>query len=100
MKKPNKIYKKLGGKRSAAGSAFAMSCHPVRSLRSAFGFDAAAKNVAEGYNLGPCKHAYQLVMATLKSWGKSYRGPKLSWMFAMKTYQPKKIVDTHRPEFD
>ena len=101
MKKPNKLYRKLGGRKSAAGSAFAVACHPVRSLRSMFGLDIAGKDAAEGYGLGPCKHAFQLVMATLKSWSKAYRGPKLSWMFKMlSTPQPKRPVSGPKPEFD
>lgn len=101
MKKPNKLYRKLGGRKSAAGNAFAVARHPVRSLRSAFGWDRAANDAAEAYNIGPCKHAYQLVMATLKSWSKTYSGPKLSWMFKMlSTPQPKRPVSGPKPEFD
>ncbi len=101
MKKPHKLYRKLGGKRSAAGLAFAVARHPVRSLRSMFGWDIAARDAADNFNLAPCRHAYQLVMATLNSWGKSYRGPKISWMFRMLSAPPsRKTVDTHRPEFD
>lgn len=101
MKKPNKIYRKLGGKRSTAGAAFAISCYPLRSLRQAFGWDKAAGDAAENLNIGPCKHGYQLVMATVKGWGKNYRGPKLSWMFRMmSTTQPKRISNDPKPELD
>ncbi len=101
MKKPNKLYRKLGGRKSPAGAAFAVACHPVRSLRSIFGWDISAKDVAEGFNIAPSKHAYQMVMKTLESWSKSYRGPKLSWMFRMlSTPQPKKNLAAPKPELD
>lgn len=101
MRKPNKLYRKLGGKRSAAGVAFAVARHPVRSLRSVFGWDVSAKDIAEGFNVAPSKHAYQMVMATLQSWSRTYRGPKLSWMFKMlSTSQPKKMTAAPKPEMD
>lgn len=101
MKKPNKIYRKLGGRRSAAGSAFAAARHPVRSLRSVFGWDKAAQDVAEGLNIGPTRHAFQMVMSTIKTWSKSYRGPKLSFMFSLLSQTPRRpVTDTRRPEFD
>lgn len=101
MKKPNKLYRKLGGKRSTAGAAFAVARHPVRSLKSMFWHDVAAKDVAEGFNLAPSKHAYQLVMETLGGWKKTYHGPKLSWMFKMwSTPQAKRPIAAPKPELD
>lgn len=101
MKKPNKLYRRLGAKRSAAGAAFAAVRHPVRSLRASFGWDVHAKDIAEGLNLGPCKHAYQLVMETLGSWKKTYRGPQLSWMFKMWSMpRPKRPAPAPKPEMD
>lgn len=101
MKKPNKLYRKLGGKRSATGAAFAVACHPVRSLRSMFGRDTAAKDAAEGFNMAPSKHAYQLVMETLGTWKKTYSGPKLSWMFKMwSAPQAKRPMIAPKPEMD
>ncbi|OFW87445.1 MAG: hypothetical protein A3J37_02380 [Alphaproteobacteria bacterium RIFCSPHIGHO2_12_FULL_45_9] len=101
MKKPNKLYRKLGGRRSTAGAAFAIARHPVRSLRSVFGWDVSAKDVAEGFNVAPSKHAYQMVMKTLETWSKSYRGPKLSWMFRMlSTPQSRKTLIAPKPEMD
>ena len=83
MKKPNKIYRKLGGKRSTAGAAFAAVRHPALSLRKALGRDLHALDVAENIPLAACKHSFQMVMATLKSWGKTYRGSKISRMFSL-----------------
>ena len=101
MKKPNKIYKKLGGKRSTAGAAFAATCRPSRSLRSMFGFDKAAQDVADDMSRGPCRQAYDMVVTTLKTWSKTYRGPKLSWVFFLLSTPPtKRIPDTRKPELD
>jgi hypothetical protein len=100
MKKPHKLYRSLGGKRSTAGAAFAMTFHPVRTLRSAFGWDRAANDIAEGFNMAPTRHAFQLVMSTLKSWGQVYKGPKLSWMFRMLASQPRKQIDTRSLKLD
>jgi|GEM_PF-3593337 len=100
MKKPNQFYKKLGGKRSKLGVAMATAFHPVRSLRAAFGYDKAANDAAQAYNLGPCLHAYQLVMATIRSWGKTYRGPKLSFLFSLTTPRQTRVVDARQPRPD
>lgn len=101
MKKPNKLYRKLGGKRSTAGAAFAVARHPVRSLKSMFWQDTAAKDVAEGMNVEPSKQAYQRVMQTLAGWKKTYRGPKLSWMFKMWSMPPaKRPMIAPKPEMD
>jgi hypothetical protein len=104
MKKPNKSYQrllKLIGRKSVAGAFLTSSRHPVRSLRSMFGLDVSAKDAAEGFNLAPSKHAYQLVMETLGGWKKTYRGPKLSWMFKMwSTPQVKRPLIAPKPEMD
>ena len=102
MKKPNQLYRKLGGKRSAAGAAFSAVRHPVRSLRSAFGWDVAARDVAENFNMDASRHGFQLVMATLKTWGKKYKGPGLSWMFRMLSSTPRvrQLPNANKPEFD
>lgn len=82
MKKPNRIYRKLGGKRSRAGQAFAKARHPIIALRDAFGFDKVARDAAENFvGMTASKRTFQMVMATVSTWGKSYRGPQLSWLF-------------------
>jgi len=101
MKKPNKLYRKLGGRRSTAGAAFAIACHPVLSLRKAFGRDVHALDASENFALAACKHGFQMVMATLKSWGKTYRGSKISRMFSMLAMSSsKKTVITPKLEMD
>jgi hypothetical protein len=101
MKKPNKLYRKLGGRRSRAGQAFAAARHPVTALRDAFGRDLVARDAAESFSMVACKRGFQLVMATLSSWGLNYRGPKLSWLFRnLNGHVPRVGVDHHKPELD
>lgn len=101
MKIASHIYRKLGGNRSRAGRVLAAVSRPRKALRSIFGMDAAAKDVAEGLNLDPSKHAYGLVTQTLRGWGKNYRGPKLSWMFRFFNQRtPSRPMVTHKPEPD
>ncbi len=99
MKKPNKIYRSLGGKRNAAGAAFAVARHPFRALRSVFGYDTAARTAAESLNMDPTREGIQRVLAILKTWGKSYRAPKLSWVFSMLSApRSSRVVDTRKLE--
>lgn len=102
MKKPNILYKKLGGKRSRAGQAFAIARHPILALRDAFGRDRTARDAAENFSgMVACKRGYQLVMATIAAWGRSYNGPKLSWMFrTLNSRRVNPAIDTRRPELD
>ena len=101
MKKPNKLYRKLGGHKTAAGHAFASARHPVRSLRHSFGWDRAASDAAEGFNVGFTKDAFWKVMRVLRSWEKNYRGPKLSGIFRMLTMNHNKpFVNTPKPKPD
>lgn len=101
MKKPNKIYRKLGGRRSIAGAAFAAVRHPVRSLRQAFGRDLVARDAAENFSgMVECKYGFQLVWATLRAWNKSYRGPKLSFLLAAMNSRKPRVIESRKPEFD
>ena len=102
MKKPNKIYRKLGGKRSRAGQAFAVARHPVLALRNAFGRDRVARDAAENFaESAVSKHALQKVMATVAAWGETYHGPRLNWIFrTLNTPRSRVVTDTRRPELD
>lgn len=102
MKKPNKLYRRLGGKRSFAGAAFAAVRHPKRSLRSAFGRDLIARDAAESFEgMEASKVGFQKVFAILKIWNSSYKGPRISGLFSMLNRRPRPIVTgNHRPELD
>lgn len=96
MKKPNNTYKKY---RKSGGVSLSSVFHPVRSLKSVFGYDFASRDAAENLNMGATREAIQRVVATLKTWGKSYRAPKLSWVFGLlSTPRSTKTVDTRRLE--
>ena len=99
MRKPNRLYRKLGGKRSTAGAAFAVVCHPVRTLKASFGWDRAAQDAAEGIQENN-KSGYWKVQKILQKWGMAYRGPKLSSMFKMWSQQPKRMINAPKPELD
>ncbi|MFA7276202.1 MAG: hypothetical protein WC043_05310 [Pseudobdellovibrionaceae bacterium] len=81
MRKPNKTYRFLGGSRSRFGRAFRSAQAPIRSLRLSFGRDTVARDAAESLPMDACRRGFQLVMATLRSWGSHYRGPRLSTLF-------------------
>ena len=101
MKKPNKLYRKLGGKRSTAGAAFAAVRHPVRSLRQSFGRDKVAMDAAEGIEGEFTKNKFWQVLNILEKWKKNYNGPKLSGIFRMwTTPQPRKIINAPKPEME
>jgi hypothetical protein len=96
MKKPNNTYRKY---RKSGGVSLASVFHPVRSLKSVFGYDFASRDAAENLNMGPTREGIQRVVATLKAWGKSYRAPKLSWVFGLLSApRAPKSVDTRRLE--
>ncbi len=101
MKKPNKIYRKLGGKRSRLGSAFAAVFSPKRALRDAFGRDRVARDAAENFAMDESKHGIRMVLATLKSWNAIYRGPRVSAIFsALNGRRRPVVVDNRSPEMD
>lgn len=101
MKTPHKIYKRLRGKKSRAGRAFEAVSHPMRTLRSVFGWDTVARDVAEGYNLAPSKYNIFRVWAIVKNWGKVYRGPGLSTIFRrLGQISPTRNASTRRLEPD
>jgi hypothetical protein len=91
----------LGGRKSRAGAAFAAVRHPMRSLRQAFGRDLVARDAAENFTgMSECKYGFQLVFATLNAWNRTYRGPRISSLFAAMNRSRVGVVDTHKPEFD
>lgn len=96
MKKPNNAYKKY---RKSGGVSLSSVFHPVRSLKSIFGYDMAARDAAEHLNMGATREGIQRVVETLRTWGKSYRSPKLSWVFGLLS-SPRSIkaVDTRKLE--
>lgn len=104
MKTPNEKYKQALSKRNGLSrviSFIAAARHPRRALRLMFGFNKDAQNIADDLNMGPCRQAFDMVVATLKTWKKDYRGPKLSWMFFLLSTPPtKRIPDTRKPELD
>lgn len=99
MKSPNKLYRKLGGKRSVAGQAFALTCSPARTLKSMFGRDIAARDAAEAYNLSPTRENILRVMSVVRHWGRHYKGPSLAWMFrSMSGHKPRATPPTYKPD--
>jgi hypothetical protein len=99
MKKPNKLYRKLGGRRSTAGAAFATVCRPARSLRSMFGFDLLGRDAAEGIEVSLT--GFRKVSQILKGWGDFCRVPKLSTVFRMLNTRPlKSHIPSPKPEMD
>ncbi len=82
MKKPNKIYRKLGPK-TAAGNAF-RNAHYAQapSLRSAFrGVEWVIAGTFSGATL--CKLWVQKLMAAMSAMKVPYKGKRLSTLFAM-----------------
>lgn len=96
MKKPNKLYRQLGGSRTLAGATFAAVHHPRKSLRSAFaavrrkslrevfGFnDPAGRDAAENFaGMDASKRGFQLVFAVLAKWNAPYKG-KMSGLMSL-----------------
>ncbi len=101
MKKPNKLYRKLGGKRSFAGAAFAAVRHPKRSLRSAFGRDLIARDAAESFDgMEASKVGFQKVFAVLAKWNKPYKG-RVNGLMSLFGYRPRPVApQSHRPQID
>ena len=84
------------------GAAFAAVLQPKKSLRSAFGLDSAARDAAENLpEMEASKVGFQKVFAILRTWNKSYRGPRISGLFTMLNRRPRLVAtDTHRPQLD
>lgn len=100
MKKPHNFYKKQGGKRSAAGAAFYAVHHPMRTLRSMFGFDLLGRDAAEGIEVG--KSGFFKAKQILDKWEQFYRTPmRLTSIFRKwNTPQSKRYIPAPKPEMD
>ena len=100
MKKPNEFYRKRGGKKSYMGAAFYAVHHPVRTLRSMFGFDPLGRDAAEGIEVG--KSGYFKAKQILDRWGQNYRNPlRLTSVFRIwNTPKVKHQIPAPKPEID
>ena len=78
MKTPHKFYRSLRRRSSRLASAFRDTYRP---LASAFRTQAEI-DVARGLNMELCKRGVMMVVASLMSAGRNYRGTKLSYVFA------------------
>lgn len=61
-----------------AGRTLTSVFHPRRTLKSMFGYNIAARDAADNFNMAPCRHSFALVMQTLNGWGKSLHAPSFS----------------------
>lgn len=80
----------MGGQNSRAGRAFryAHDHNPFRALRSVFR-GGAERDIADNFaGMSVCKRGIQMIMAALQGMNKSWRGPRVSSIFALIARRP------------
>lgn len=90
MKTPHKLFRSLGGQNSRAGRAFryAHDHNPFRALRSIFR-SGAERDIADNFaGMEVCKRGIQMIMGALRSMNTTWRGPRVSGIFAMMARRP------------